>query len=146
MKRTPMIRALVLSATLPAFGCSFVVMRPPPAPTSSGEPVQCTSSPAAPLLDTAAAMGLGLASLAYWSLTTSLCRWNESPDKSCPMDPAAAGGLLAAGAYVVSAGYGFHQSTDCHKAKRAGVQRCDPATGMGCGPLGLPPGTAPRAP
>jgi hypothetical protein len=140
-----MIRALVLSATLPAFGCSFVVMRPPPAPTSSGEPVQCTSSAVAPLLDTAAAAGVGLASLAYYALASSLCSWNQ-PERSCPMDPEVVGGLVAAGAYAVSAGYGYHQAFDCQKAKRAGVPRCDPATGMGCGPLGLPPGTAPRAP
>jgi hypothetical protein len=138
------LHPLALAALVHLAGCSFVALGPPRASANPSEPVQCTAARVAPALDTLAAVGAGLFSLWYYALSSSLCSWagQGDPNHSCPVEPLTWGGLAVTGAYAVSAGYGYHQTNACSTAKKGG-SRCDPATGMGCGPLGLPSGTAP---
>jgi hypothetical protein len=138
------LRALALALFLPMSGCAYLTVRPPAAPTESS-PVKCTRHPPAAYLDAVAGAVLTAGTLWLAASAGLQCGMGFAlgVDEGCSpllMAPALGSALLANVSFS-SAGYGFEQGAAC-RAAMDGPPPCDPATGMGCGPLGLPAGTA----
>jgi len=122
-------RLLVLAASLGLFssGCSYALVHGPPSPLERGEPAppaqvppgaSCTSSNAAPVLDTIGAVGfLGLGALGVAALIDS---------ESCPSGhfclkgpgtyaAVAVGGFALASLFIASAATGYGRTADCRR-------------------------------
>jgi hypothetical protein len=146
MTRTDsLLRALALALILPTSGCSYLLVRPPAAPAAASAPVKCSRHPPAAYLDAVVGTVLtvstiGLAAWAGLGCGIGNTMGSEDPCPLLSFAPAVGTGLLARASFG-SAGYGFEQGAAC-RAAMDGPPPCDPATGMGCGPLGLPEGTA----
>jgi hypothetical protein len=119
--------AFALVALLAGPACSWVTMgRPPPPPVEPLPPVACTTSRAAPILDTTGATffgGLGIMTAAY-GIATPVCTtgWCIGPETG-----GAKAGIIAAGLgltaiavlQTISATNGFAWASTCDDLKAA---------------------------
>ncbi|HET8725234.1 MAG TPA: hypothetical protein VFM53_13645 [Anaeromyxobacteraceae bacterium] len=109
---------------VPGTGCSWILVnKPPPDPIPATPPLACTSSVAAPVVDTvlaAAALGTGIAFLVMGSQPTGSCTGFGCIDLS-GLNKAGviAGGVLAATAIPLgfSAGFGYATTAECRELK-----------------------------
>ncbi len=100
--------------------CSWIsVKKPPPYPFEEGQPVACTSSSAAPVVDTVLAPTLAVSAVVYYAVTSSLNETllfgGDSRTKAASIVPAA---LMGAGAIALgfSAYYGNRHTGSCRTA------------------------------
>lgn len=101
--------ALVL--TILSSGCSWItVTRPPPRPVDSTQPVQCTTTPAAPIADTAA----GLIAIPAGALTAAVGA-DSFIGRNEPTIWAGIGIVAAGVASLVSAGSGYAWTRECRE-------------------------------
>jgi len=104
--RNHVLRALALLALLP--GCSLLMTRAPSPVRHPEQPIECTRSRVAPVLDTACAAAFGAAAGAVW-LFDDGPRSTRSPY---------IGVAVGAGACLVSALYGYDESNRCEAVRR----------------------------
>jgi len=127
-------------------GCSwlFVQKRPPP-PVEAAPPVQCTSSAAAPILDTVFASLYGLGGAAA-VVAGAVAQGGDSLDVGLGKAQIAMGALwLAAGvALAFSAAHGYAAISDCRELKAA-QQACFGGFEASCAAL-RGPGLTERVP
>ncbi|HUL57626.1 MAG TPA: hypothetical protein VLU43_00035 [Anaeromyxobacteraceae bacterium] len=107
-----------VAAGLVLGGCSFVTVRRPPAsPPPAGAPLECTQSPAAPVLDTVGAIVTPLAGLGAYGMCTFMQAqqsWASQPQNlRCGTFLWVTIGATAA--YTGSAVYGFHETGACRR-------------------------------
>lgn len=111
--------ALLVAALHLASGCSWAFMTKPPEPVMTPNyPVECTSSRAAPVLDTICA-GYFVANGIYWAAQTS-CDSAAFGETCAESSTKTTGILLSAGLAAlcaVSAGSGYGTATRCEAVK-----------------------------
>jgi hypothetical protein len=113
---------LPVALALLVAGCSFVGATPPGRRTFAGGEPDCTSSSAAPTIDTLAAVALIVGGSLLFSAD---CHSNEEEDSGvgeglCKMASGMAGtvAILGGVGYGASALYGAGTVSDCREAKR----------------------------
>lgn len=102
-------------------GCSFLFVTSPPANVEKlplSEPVECTTSDAAPLIDAAIA-GLQVLRTAY-ALSASDSDYSGAP---ISREADAAFGVALTGVFTVAAAYGFSTTGECSDAKADRARR-----------------------
>lgn len=137
VKSAPILHALALGALLPAAGCSLLLVRPPPEPDASTGRVECSPSSIAPGADVVLSLTAAVAGALYYTLAH--LDLSHGPNRDHDEGSNAGYVVTMAGAaspFIASAVYGFHQKSECRVAK-ARVPRCDPGTGLFCGPTAL---------
>jgi len=108
----------VVAAALGLGGCSLVAVRRPPAsPLQAGTPLECTQSPAAPILDTVGAIVTPLAGLGAYGMCSFMQAqqsWASQP-KNLRCGTFLLVTIGGTAAYAGSAAYGFHQTGECRR-------------------------------
>ncbi|HVK75629.1 MAG TPA: hypothetical protein VM734_20000 [Kofleriaceae bacterium] len=112
------LERVLAASLLVASGCSFVVVRGPPAQRTPGLAPSCTSTPIAPVIDT------GLAGLAVVGAVVAHRRLDEPAGGAFPNNDflrmqrtfSIVGALLE----VAAAGYGFVKTAQCRRARAPG--------------------------
>lgn len=120
MTSSSLSRSALLVAVLHLFsGCSWAFMTKPPEPVMTPSyPVECTSSRAAPVLDTICA-GYFVANGIYWAAQTS-CDSASFGETCAESSTKTSGLLLSAGLAALcalSAGSGYGTATKCEAVK-----------------------------
>jgi hypothetical protein len=107
-QRGPFFAALVVSTSaLVLSGCSWIFVTPPPADAGRGERVECTTSPAAPVVDTLLAAS-NVAGALYIAGTVG--------NKATPTQNAlVTTGLVWAIVYTTAAVHGYRATAACRE-------------------------------
>ena len=109
------IAAMLVLASLPTTGCSWLaVSKPPKGPIQATSPLECTSGVASPVVDTILAVGLVVGGVVAVSQPAKRGEWVPSNAMST-----GAGLVLFAVAvpYTLSAGYGYSTTAKCRQLK-----------------------------
>jgi hypothetical protein len=128
VKRLGLFLALVLPTTASWSGCSWVFVEPLPDRHVSGDFADCTTSPAAPVIDTLFAL-TNLGSAIYVG-------GQDSPNKGAAMTAGALFGAL----WLSSAVYGYFKTSDCRDAQADYEDRPRAHPLPRARPVGYPPG------
>jgi hypothetical protein len=122
----PVVLVAVALALVPGTGCSWIfVHKPPPEPVPVTPPAVCTTSVAAPVVDTvlaAAALGTGIAAIAMSSKSSGSCTGfgciNMSGLNTAGMVAGAVLGVASV-PLAFSAGHGYSTTEECRELKYA---------------------------
>src|SRR5512145_1808935 len=114
---------LLLSSSPLAGGCSFAFVKGPPPVVQPPETPQCTTFPAAPLLDGAAGLAAGLATVTFWALLSSIDDIGSSSHSGFSNwgwenQVGLVGGAALSGALLASSAHGFRETGECFELRR----------------------------
>jgi hypothetical protein len=136
------IGVVVLLGVIGLSGCSFATVQRPPDAWTSGEPLECTSSKAAPTTDVLVGGLLAVPSSIYLIGASAACRGLPCPEGVRTGAYVALGAIAASIPFLVSGAFGQGWVKECRRLECiSGVEdSCEkPGAAPPASPAGKPP-------